>query len=131
MFKNAKIGDKLYSMEDGWGVLEDITDRDHPLTIQFDSYKKSFTLDGRRYIDSKNQTLFWDKIEFEIPKRPLPNLKVDAKVLVWGSSNKDRKVKRYFKEFNVNGELVCFRGGATSWSTDGVCCGWKYWELVE
>jgi len=35
MFKNAKIGDELYSIEDGWGILEDITDRDHPLTINY------------------------------------------------------------------------------------------------
>ena len=86
MFKNAKVGDKLYSVEDGWGILDAIsTDRHHPLIIQFYGCRKSFTMNGRRYTDSKNQTLFWDKIKFKIPKKPLPNLKVDAKVIVWNS----------------------------------------------
>ena len=130
MFKDVKIGDKLYSVEDGWGVLEDITDRDHPLTIQFDSCRKSFTLDGKRYIDSKNPTLFWDKIEFEIPKRQLPDLKVDTPVLVWKSGEYVLKEKRHFKEFNNKGKIVCFINGYTSWTSSNTD-EWKYWELAE
>ena len=130
MFKNAKIGDRLYSMEDGWGVLEDITDRDHPLTIQFDSRSESFTLEGRRCAGSKNPTIFWDKIEFKIPKkRQLPNLKVDTKVIVWDTEGEPKK-RRYFKEFNKDGKITCFVKGATSWATSNTV-EWKYWELVE
>jgi len=129
MFKDAKIGDKLYSVEDGWGVVEAInTDRDHPLTIQFDGCMKSFTLNGKRYIDSKNPTLFWDKIEFEVPKRPLPDLKVDTKVIVWKSG--EPKKRRHFKKFNEDGDIICFAHGATSWTMSGTFT-WKYWELAE
>ena len=128
MFKNAKIGDKLYSMEDGWGVLEDITDSDYPLIVQFKFQRVGFTIDGKRWKLSKNQTLFWDKIEFEVPKRPLPDLKVDTKVIVWNSG--EPKKKRHFKKFNKDGDIICFAHGATSWTMSGTFT-WKYWELAE
>ena len=131
MFKDAKMGDKLYSVEDGWGILEEIADRYHPLIIQFDSCRKNFTFNGRRYIDSKNPTLFWDEIKFKIPKKPLPNLKVDAKVIVWNSVEYVLKEKRHFKEFNNKGKIVCFTNGATSWSDGWAEDEWEYWELAE
>ena len=130
MFKDAKVGDELYSIEDGWGILEAIADMGYPLNVQFKHHRVSFTIDGRRFTSSKNPTLFWDEIEFEIPKKPLPNLKVDTPVLVW-SISKDRKEKAHFKKFDVNGRIVCFLGGTTSWSNDGVCGGWEHWELAE
>ena len=131
MFKDAKIGDRLYSVEDGWGIVEAInTSRIYPLTMKFDFCVKSFTLEGRRYIGSQNPTLFWDKIEFEIPKRPLPDLKVDTPVFVWNEKGMARE-KKYFKEFNEDGKIVCFYGGATSWSYNGLDYEWNFWELAE
>ena len=130
MFNDVKVGDRLYSVEDGWGIVETIyPSRIYPLTIRFDFCMKSFTLEGRRYIGSQNPTLFWGKIEFEVPKRPLPDLKVDTKVIVWNNENKIKK-KRYFKKFNKDGYITCFTYGATSWTANGAV-EWKYWELVE
>jgi len=129
MFKNAKIGDRLYSVEDGWGILEAITDSDYPLIVQFKFQRVGFTIDGKRWKLSKNPTLFWDKIEFEIPKRPLPNLEVDTKVIVWDFEG-DLKKRRYFKEFNKDGKITCFISGATSLTANGTIK-WKYWELAE
>ena len=131
MFKNVKIGDRLYSVEDGWGIVETIrTSGIYLLTIRFDYCSESFTLDGKRCILSKNPTLFWDKIKFEIPKRPLPDLKVDTKVIVWNSEEYVLKEKRYFKEFNNKGKIVCFINGYTSWTSSNTD-EWKYWELAE
>ena len=130
MFKDAKIGDKLYSVEEGWGIVEAIhASRIYPLTIRFDCCIRRFTLTGRRYEGSENPALYWDKIEFEIPKRPLPDLKVDTKVFVW-NSNKNRRVKRHFKAFNEDGDIICFAYGATSWTTNGAFT-WEHWELAE
>jgi len=131
MFKDVRVGDKLYSIEDGWGIVEIISPcRVYPLTIRFDCCIRSFTLTGRRYAGSQNPILFWDKIEFEIPKkRPLPDLKVDTKVIVWDTEGEPKK-RRYFKEFNKDGGITCFVKGATSWATSNTV-EWKYWELVE
>jgi len=130
MFKNVKVGDRLYSVEDGYGVVEIISMcRVYPLTIRFDCCRKSFTLTGRRYAGSKNPILFWDKIEFEIPKRQLPYLKVDTKVIVWNSGD-DVKKKRHFKEFNKDGVITCFVHGTTSW-TSNTSSAWEYWEIAE
>jgi len=129
MFEDVIVGDRLYSFEEGWGIVEDITDSDYPLIVQFKSKRVGFTIDGKRWKLSQNPTLFWDKIEFEVPKRPLPDLKVDTKVIVWASEEDTRKEKRYFKEFNKDGGIACFTHGATSWNAKGVVV-WEHWELA-
>ena len=132
MLASAKVGDKLYSMEDGWGtVIKVITGSLYPLSIQFECHRIDFTLDGKRWTSSKNATLFWDEIKLEVPKKPLPKLEIDTKVLVWNVEG-DIKMKRHFKKFNTNGKIVCFIGGETSWSSkDGYISGWSHWELAE
>ena len=129
MFKNAKIGDKLYSIEEGWGVLEDIIDSDYPLIVQFKFQRISFTIDGKRWRLSKNPTLFWDEIKFEIPKKPLPDIKVDTPVLVWDEKGGKKKI-RHFRKFTKKGKMVCFAGGVAS-QTNKCTHEWNYWELVE
>jgi len=129
MFKDVKVGDRLYSVEDGWGILETICTREtYPLTIRFDSRLESFTLEGKRYIGSKNPTLFLDKIEFKIPKKSLPDLKVGTAVLVWEGEGHPKKNKQ-FKKFTKKGKMVCFESGYAGMYN---CVSkWKYWELAE
>jgi len=130
MFKDVKVGDKLYSIEEEWGTVVAITDGDYPLTIQFEYCRINFTLDGKRYMNSKNPTLFWDEVKIKVLKKKLPNLEVDTPVLV---SNEKGGIgnKRYFKKFTKKGKIVCFYGGATSWSYNGLDYEWNYWELAE
>ena len=59
-----------------------------------------------------------------------PDLKVDTKVLVWDMRG-DAKKERYFKGFDKNGDIECFKGGATSWSSRGAFSSWENWELAE
>ena len=130
IFKDVKVGDELYSIEDGWGTVVGVSaDGSYPLAIQFRDKVISFTRGGKRWACSKNPTLFWDKIEFEIPKKPLPNLKVDTRVLVWDSKEETKK-KRYFKEFSKDGKIICFVRGATSWTASNAV-EWEYWEIAE
>ena len=132
MFKDAKVGDEVWSVEDGCGiVIEAIANNIYPLTVQFDYCKTRFTLEGKRCISSKYPTLFWGEIKFELPKKPLLNLKVDTPVLVWDNEGEEKR-KRHFREFDKDDRIICFVNGETSWSSrNGDVSNWSYWELAE
>lgn len=80
------------------------------------------TLEGGRVSYDQNYDHEYDLIEI--------TLEVDDPVIVWdkGLSKKNR----YFKEFNDDGKIVCFGGGATSFSnsTNYSCDkSWDNWGL--
>jgi hypothetical protein len=134
MFSNAKVGDKVWSVSYGWGEIHYIEKEGgvYPLSVEFVKDYVTYTLSGKEQ-DYENQTLFWN--EFEIPesayKKPLPKLEVDTKVLVWDAyMDKGKARKRYFKEFNKNGNIVCFTEGATSFSAEAWTV-WDNWELYD
>ena len=135
MLRDAKIGDELYSPEHGWGVVIEKSKGTyalkgtHALLVKFKNYKKHFLSNGKSSTKSTYPTLFWDEIKFEIPEKPLPKIEVDTKVLVWDEIH-PKKYKRYFKEFNEYGKIVCFMSGSTSWSANDKT-DWEYWELAE
>ena len=135
MFEDAKIGDKVYSLTQGWGeVIEYETDgEEYPLIVEFE-YKgiiERFTIDGRIYNKDKYPALFWNEIAFVVPDKPLPDLEVDTKVIVWNIEGYEKR-KRYFKKFDENGKIVCFNDGTTSWSNaNNKENSWNYWELAE
>lgn len=82
MFKNAKVGDRVYDMLKGWGIISSIEPKEeHPIyfVADIDSFSK-FTFDGKRNKRDKNPTLFWDEIKFEIPEKPF-NLENELKKL--------------------------------------------------
>lgn len=132
-FENIQIGDKVWCMAEGWGVVDDIEEySDYPLRVSFPngSYRM-YTLDGldSAYAnDRKVQSLFWDEIVNEAPEKPIPELAVDTKVIVWDSDM--FRCKRYFSHFNSSGEIECFVHGKTSWTTEDTV-DWPYWELAK
>lgn len=71
MFRNAKIGDKVWDFVYGEGVITEINDcEQYPLTVTFkDGSSATFSYDGK-YILKCNQTLFWDRFEFTPPIKP-------------------------------------------------------------
>ena len=71
MFRNAKIGDKVWDFVFGEGVITEISDCEQfPLTVTFkDDVRSTFSYDGK-YILKCNQTLFWDRVEFTPPAKP-------------------------------------------------------------
>jgi len=134
MFKNAKIGDKVFDyLTQEWGIVTDIrNNHTYSLVVQFGDDKNqetSYTSSGKTLESFKVPTLFWDKVKsIEPPSKPLPNLKVDTKVIVW--DYKTEKNKKYFSHFDSDGKINCFTLGATSWSAIGTVA-WSNWELAE
>lgn len=134
MFEFAKLGDRVFDyLRQDWGEVVAIDSSlyiHYPLIVSFNNESRSYTFDGRESIDCVAQTLFWDEAPLIVPpKKPLPALELDTKVLVWDSFE-DYKRKRHFSHFDEHGRLWVFEGGRTSWSTDDVV-GYKNWELVE
>lgn len=132
MFSKAKIGDKVWNPELGWGEIESIEENE--ITIIFTKkYHKNYRLvnkkTGKYNEDDINPTIYWQ--EFKIPQsafiKPLP---IDTKVIVWNNDDIEHKHKRYFSHFDDNGKICCFLNGATSWSNDKDITAWDNWELA-
>lgn len=83
-FSNAKIGDKVWSTQHGWGKVHSlyinqispcckklISGATFPLSVVFkNGYSASFTLNGELEEYYINPTLFWDEIRIVAPKKP-------------------------------------------------------------
>lgn len=131
-FETAKIGDRVWSVEYGWGAIQSILHSyTNPIQVKFaEDVCKVFTLSGSRLPWCKTQTLqtlFWDEVVIKAPVKPLPEIAVDTKVIVW--NNGESKSNRYFSHFS-GGQIECFADGKTSWTTTRTT-GWTYWELAE
>ena len=120
-----KVGDRIWSIIYGWGSLYSINDYDIEFYIQYD-----MDLYTSHNLRDAEKIFFWN--EFKIPKeafiKHLPDLTVDAKVIVW--NNNMAKFKRHFKEFNSRGEIICFDYGKTSFTTTDIDR-WDNWEVYE
>lgn len=131
-FETAKVGDKVWCMRSGWGEIRGTdSSKAYPIAVYFTSDEfKTYTVDGQYDEEDLNQTLFWGEVVIDAPEKPMPDLKVDAKVLVWVRS--DEKFKRHFSHFK-DGQIVTFDCGKTSFTTSGEydLTGWPNWELAE
>lgn len=130
MFKDAKVGDRVWYQRKGFGTIIAIYPKNlYPIKVHFgNSFLRDFTFDGKVGSKDTNPTLFWDEIKFEIPPKPLPKLEVDTKVLVW--NNRARKVKSHFSHFE-DGKIMVFGNGTTSWSTNVTSYPFDNWELYD
>lgn len=72
MFKDAKVGDRVWSFANNWGTIKKIElASDYPITVKFDNnITMSYTSDGRYNEYNVSPTLFWDEIKFDIPEKP-------------------------------------------------------------
>ncbi len=97
-FENAHVGDRVWSIVDGWGIIlniQDISKYDYPLIVDFDSgYGTSFTISGLKHKE-ESQTLFWDEIKFEVPVQP-PRMKLIHGVEVPDISFKPKDGEGYY-----------------------------------
>lgn len=72
----VKVGDKLWSVEFGWGeVTGKDSDKDFAIEIDFGAEENSYTLKGLRYFDYL-PTLFWNEVHFDYPALPKDRQKV-------------------------------------------------------
>lgn len=133
-FETAKVGDKVWSIVYGWGEISDILPHEkYPIEVTFNStdnfYEDQYTYCGKALITLPSQSLFWDEIKIVAPSKPLPNLPIDTKVLVWKDGGD--KIPRHFYRFDESGKAECYLEGQTSWTTDGGTAYWENWELAE
>ena len=133
MFSNAKAGDRVWSFVDGFGeVVWNALTSPYSVRVRFcGGAKISFTKQGKACPNDLHPTLFWDEIVFEVPKKPLPKLEVDTKVLVWDVDKPKNKLVRYFCSFDASGRVVVFQHGTTSFSCEGYTEIWSEWEVYK
>lgn len=71
--EEVKVGDKVWHWYKGWGEVKDIDEeRSYPIRVQWEDDYNWFTEDGKFLIREETPTIFWQPIEFEIPKKPKP-----------------------------------------------------------
>ena len=144
MFSDAKAGDSVWSVLDGWGVITSVRgDCTYGVRVYFGDatkavnkyrvkeFSQSYTKCGKLHYEDLNPILFWDEIVFEVPKKPLPDLEVDTKVLVWDVDKPKNKLVRYFCSFDASGRVVVFQHGTTSFSCEGYTEIWSEWEVYK
>jgi hypothetical protein len=137
MFSKANVGDRVYSFEYGWCRITYVSDNsDFPLCIASEDTGLStwITLDGKLSPTYKDPTVFWCKPEFELPKRPLPDLKMNDLVFVQNIHNYTNEwLPRHFRAFTEEGRIVVWEDGRTSYTTQDLntyhC--WDHWKLPE
>lgn len=73
-FENAKVGDKVYCLKHGKGIIINIgsiQSHNYPLGVKFDyNSTYSYTLDGKSLTADKNPILYWSKPEIIAPEAP-------------------------------------------------------------
>jgi len=82
MFRNARVGDKVWGCPYGWGRIKAL-DKDlmYALEVSFDEGESdTYTISGKCNPVDKHPSLFWDEIR--IPERPLRIVKKTAIVYV-------------------------------------------------
>lgn len=120
-FYNAKVGDRAWSFEYGWGTITHVFhDNEYPINFESDTKRIcNFMIDGKRNVKDINPTLFWNEIKFEIPKKPF-NLEKELReldriefrtgkdnyFLVW--SNKLKHIVNSCLSSYQNPFLICF-----------------------
>ncbi len=131
-FDCIKVGDKVWSARFGCGRALLRLASETRFNVQFEcGATKIHELDGTIEGDYL-QTLYWQKPDIIDKGKPLPDLKVDAKVIVWNDCEPQHKHKRHFKEFR-EGKIVCFDNGKTRFTSNGSAYDlmWDNYEIVE
>lgn len=72
-FSKAKIGQRVYSVLSGYGVITklDFDNEPYVIFVDFDEYGDNFTVNGFSLVSHKHPTLYWDKPEIIAPPEPI------------------------------------------------------------
>jgi len=132
-----KIGDRVFSYSlQQWGTVEMrvATSSNTTITVYFDNLerKRIYEENGKLFPTDKASDLFYSKVSITPPLKPLPDLKIDDKVIVWNNYTPEEKYNRYFAGWE-GGRITCFCDGSTSWSAPkaGRIITWENWEIIE
>ena len=93
-FKDAKVGDRVWSYRWGWGKvikIRPINSTEYPILVEFNVNDRhqvdTYTFSGRDYIQHIHPSLFWDEIAIISP--PKPKRMVKKKIEGWVNVHKD------------------------------------------
>ena len=132
-FETAKVGDRVWCIRRGGGeILETGCSDDYPIYVSFEGGDSAtYTICGLFSNNDVTRSLFWDEVVIVAPVKPIPELEVDAKVLVWVSP--EHKHRRHFSHFSNNGDINTFDAGSTSFSRlhAASVTTWPFWEVAE
>ena len=140
MFSNARVGDRVYSFQFGWCRISHVGENSLiPLRItsEEDATTAWITLDGKMYPSYKDPTVFWDKPQFELPKKPLPDLKMNDLIFVQDihgiHGEAGEWLPRHFRAFTGEGRVIVWEDGRTSYTTQDRDNHhqWDHWKLPE
>jgi len=72
MFDDAKVGDKVWSIERGWCeiVRLDATEREEAVEVEAGDGSTWFYYKDGSYMEGENPTLFWDEVKIVPPEKP-------------------------------------------------------------
>lgn len=121
VFKDAKVGDKVWSSLYGIGTLISIdTDKqqNYPLNVSFSTKNRdNYTLEGHRIVGSEYPELYWKEPaeKYKVTEKPSPEVDwtkvpIDTDVIVSAKLNKNnkRKLALYLPAMN---NFLCFPEG--------------------
>ena len=81
-FKDAKVGDRVWSDRWGWGQVTEIrsiNSTEYPILVEFNVNGRhqfnTYTFSGRDYIHHIHPSLFWDEIAIISPPKPKRRVK--------------------------------------------------------
>lgn len=72
-FDEAKVGQKVWNLQRGWGFIKKLENSTYPVTIEYEHKKgifDSFSWEGKEKITDLNPTLFWSEVSIDLPERP-------------------------------------------------------------
>lgn len=77
--EEVKVGDRVWHWFKGWGEVTELDEKNsnYPICVQWeeDGDYDWFTEDGKFHKEDRAPTLFWQPLEYEIPKKPKPKEK--------------------------------------------------------
>lgn len=86
MFESAVVGDRVWSMLNGWGTILYFGEKLNWFAVGFDDERNreedtQYYLDGKRSVDDICPTLFWSEVQITIPSKP--KKKVKKTIDIW------------------------------------------------
>ena len=94
MFKDARVGDRVWSVSQGWGVIADINKSKYPVVVEFkeSGTRRVFTYEGRWVATDSYPTLFWDEVKIVPPPKPVRIVKKTAFINVYDVRDKPERL---------------------------------------
>jgi len=106
------------------------TNNSTPVTILSMDARGDYPVKGIIHHQDCDEISEWGSIDHLAKNPSLEDLMIDDKVLVRDNSNQEW-AKRYFSGVGIDGRIMTFGDGSTSWSNDCGIVAWNEWLLFD